>query len=194
MFILYAIVGGIIAGYLLGGRLDRLAGLRIRFWPVALAGLVVQLVLFTDAGSTIAGDLAPAVYLGSTVAVLGVVLANLRVPGLVLVAAGALFNVIAIVANGGRMPADPAALASLGETVGPGFSNSVVDADPVLRPLTDIFAMPAWMPFANIFSIGDVLIGIGVAIAIATGMRAAPSRPGTSGAVPVDTARPRPPG
>ena len=26
-------------------------------------------------------------------------------------------------------------------------------------PLTDIFALPAWLPFANVFSIGDVLIG-----------------------------------
>jgi hypothetical protein len=26
--------------------------------------------------------------------------------------------------------------------------------------------MPAWLPLANIFSIGDVLIGIGTAIAI----------------------------
>jgi len=37
--------------------------------------------------------------------------------------------------------------------------------------LTDIFALPRWMPLANIFSIGDVLIGIGVAIAIAAAMR-----------------------
>jgi hypothetical protein len=36
----------------------------------------------------------------------------------------------------------------------------------VLGPLTDQFAMPAWMPMANIFSVGDVLIGVGVAIAI----------------------------
>jgi hypothetical protein len=194
MFILYAIAAGVLMGYLLGGRLDRLADLRIRFWPVALAGLVVQIVLFTDAGSTIAGDLAPAVYLGSTLAVLGVVLANLRVPGLVLVAVGALSNLIAIVANGGRMPADPAALASLGETDGPGFSNSVADADPVLRPLTDIFAMPAWMPFANVFSIGDVLIGIGIAVAIAAGMRASRQPPRSADPVLGDTARPRPPG
>jgi hypothetical protein len=42
------------------------------------------------------------------------------------------------------------------------------------------------MPFANVFSIGDVLIGIGVAVAIAATMRGAP-------AVPSRTATPRPP-
>jgi hypothetical protein len=175
MFILYAVLAGIVIGYLLGGRLDHLASLAIRGWPIALAGLLVQIVLFTDLGATIAGDAAPAVYLLSTAAVLVVVLLNLRVPGLALMATGAVSNLAAIVANGGRMPADPAALASLGEEVGDGYSNSVVIADPALWPLTDIFAMPAWMPFANVFSIGDVLIGVGIAVAIAAGMHGRPT-------------------
>ena len=75
---------------------------------------------------------------------------------------GAGCNLAAIVANGGAMPADPAALAAAGVDTA-GYTNSVVTADPALRPLTDIFAMPAWLPFANVFSIGDVLIGVGVA-------------------------------
>ena len=82
------------------------------------------------------------------------------------------------------MPADPDALASLGKDVGPGYTNSVVVSDPVVRPLTDIFAMPAWMPFANVFSIGDVLIAVGIAIAIAVGMRTPGEEPTTTGPVP----------
>ena len=34
---------------------------------------------------------------------------------------------------------------------------------PALQPLTDIFAVPAWVPLANVFSVGDVLIAVGVA-------------------------------
>ena len=34
-----------------------------------------------------------------------------------------------------------------------------------------MFALPAWLPFANVFSVGDVLIGIGVAATIALAMR-----------------------
>jgi hypothetical protein len=68
------------------------------------------------------------------------------------------------------MPADPAALASIGG-VAPGYSNSSVVADPALAPLTDLFAIPAWVPLSNVFSIGDVLIGAGVAVTIAIGMR-----------------------
>jgi hypothetical protein len=31
--------------------------------------------------------------------------------------------------------------------------------------------MPPWLPFANVFSIGDVLIALGIVIVIAVGMR-----------------------
>jgi Family of unknown function (DUF5317) len=171
VFILYGIVAGILIGYALGGRLERLGRVRLRWVPLAIAGLAVQVVLFTDAGWSLAGGLGPAIYVGSTGAVLVVVLANLRTPGLPLVALGAASNLAAIVANGGSMPADPEALASLGLTAG-GATNSVVVADPALRPLTDVFAMPGWLPLANVFSLGDVLILVGVTVAIAASMRA----------------------
>ena len=40
-----------------------------------------------------------------------------------------------------------------------------------LQLLTDVFAVPAWVPFANVFSVGDVLIAVGIAWAIAATMR-----------------------
>jgi hypothetical protein len=87
-----------------------------------------------------------------------------------LIVAGALSNLAAIVANGGAMPANAGALAALGFGVG-GHTSSIAVEHPALEPLTDMFAMPAWMPMANIFSVGDVVIGIGVAVAIAAAMR-----------------------
>jgi hypothetical protein len=79
------------------------------------------------------------------------------------------------------MPADPGAARLAGIEHGPGFSNSAIVGDPALRPLTDVFALPSPIPLANVFSVGDVLIGLGVAIAIAAGMRLArPVRGGTS--------------
>ena len=68
-----------------------------------------------------------------------------------------------------------AALAPLGFGVG-GHTNSIAVEHPALEPLTDIFAMPTWMPMANIFSVGDIAIGIGVAVAVSAGMRKTPSR------------------
>jgi hypothetical protein len=171
MFILYAIPVGVVVGYLIGGRLDQLGRLRFRWAPLALIGLAVQVALFSDPFAETVRDAGPPIYVASTAVVLFAVLRNLDIPGIAIVALGAAGNLLAIVANGGYMPTDPDALASIGAVV-PGYSNSSVVADPVLGPLTDIFVIPAWVPFANVFSIGDVLIGIGVALTIALGMRA----------------------
>jgi hypothetical protein len=171
VFVLYAVVIGIVAGYALGGRLGRLESLRIR-WPwLAFAALAVQVVLFLPRVGDALGAAAPLVYVVSSLAVLVVILANVRIPGVALIAAGAACNLAAILANGGSMPASPEALASLGWTDGAGYSNSVVRPDVALAPLTDVFALPAWLPFANVFSLGDVLIAVGLAVAIAAAMR-----------------------
>ena len=171
MFVLYALLVAIPLGLLLGGRLERLGETPVRWAPLAIAGLAIQVVLFAEPVAAVIGDAGPPVYVASTALVLAVVLANLSLPGVPLIALGAASNLLAIVANGGYMPADPAALAAAGETVGEGYSNSVVVADPALRPLTDIFATPAWLPLSNVFSIGDVLIALGLAWAVVAAMR-----------------------
>lgn len=171
MFILYAIPIGIVAGYLVGGRLERLGDVHFAWGWLAIAGLFAQVILFSGPVADSIGDLGPALYVASTAAVLVAVLRNWRIPGLALVALGAASNLAAITANGGVMPASPGAAAALEAQADPGFSNSVVMADPALRLLTDIFVLPDWVPLANVFSVGDVLIGVGVAVVIALGMR-----------------------
>jgi hypothetical protein len=175
VFILYAIPLGILVGLVRGGRLANLGDLRFEWGWLALAGLAAQVVLFSPPVGAVVGAAAPILYVASTVLVLAVVLRNRRLPGLKLVAIGAISNLVAIVANGGYMPADPGALALAGMDPGTAYSNSIVTNRPVLAPLTDIFAMPDWMPFANVFSIGDVLIGAGIVVAIAAGMARHPA-------------------
>lgn len=171
MLILWAIPVGIVVGLLLGGRLEGLLQLHFRWAALAVGGLLVQVVLFTPFGDRVAGGLGPAIYVASTAAVFLAVVRNLSMPGMVIVAVGALSNLVAITSNGGAMPADPGALALAGFG-GPGeHTNSVVLAEPAFRPLTDLYALPAWLPMANVFSVGDVLIGAGVAIVIVVAMR-----------------------
>jgi hypothetical protein len=181
VFVAYAIAGGLLLGRLAGGRLEGLAELRIRFAWLGIAGFVIQLLLFNGPLGEVAGGAVPAIYVGSTVLVLGVVVANARVPGVALMAVGAASNLAAIVANGGYMPSDPAAEAAAGLGEIGAVSNSIVIADPALRPLTDIFAIPAGLPFANVFSVGDVLIGIGAVWAIVAAMRRAAPAEATAG-------------
>jgi hypothetical protein len=173
VFILYGVVIGLAAGWLTRGRLDGLADVRFRLAPLALLALAVQVVLFSPLGGGLSDDQARVVYVVSTALVGLIVLANLRLTGVPLIALGAALNLAAILANGGAMPASPAALASLGIGVGE-HTNSVILEQPALAPLTDLFALPAWLPLSNVFSIGDVLIGAGVAIVIAAAMRRRP--------------------
>lgn len=172
---LYGVLAGLLLGLLLGGHPGRLAGLQLRWVRLAALGFIVQLVLFSPPLSRM-GDLGPPIYVLSTALVLVFVLRNVRLPGFAIVALGAACNLVAIVANGGYMPVDPSALRALGGTVPSGYSNSRELATPALAPLTDLFALPRAVPLANVFSVGDVLISVGIAAAMVWAMR----RPATS--------------
>lgn len=189
MFILYAIPVGLLLGLVRGGRLGSLADLRFEWGWLVMAGLVAQVALFSEPVGRVVGGATPILYVVSTALVLAAVLRNWRLPGLRLVALGAISNLVAIIANGGYMPADPGALALAGMDASIQYSNSIVTNQPVLAPLTDIFAMPDWMPFANVFSIGDLLIGAGIVVAIAAGMA---RRPGDESADAAPTKGPTP--
>jgi hypothetical protein len=162
-------------GLLVGGRIEALSRLRLRWAWLAVAGLLVQLVLFTPTGDAMSGGYGPAIYVASTALVFLAVLRNIRLPGMPIVALGAISNLVAITSNGGFMPADASALAAAGLDGAGEHTNSVVLETPAFRPLTDIFAIPEGLPFANVFSIGDVLLGVGIVIVIAAAMRRPPS-------------------
>ena len=175
MFILYALVLALVVGLANGGRLMALADLRLRWAPLILVGFLSQIVLFSDAVAARVGDAGPVLYVVSTLCVGVAVVRNLDLPGLPLIVLGAVSNMAAILANGGYMPATADALASLGKTAPTIYSNSAVVAAPALAPLIDRFALPRWLPFANVFSIGDVLLAIGIFVLIVTAMRRSPS-------------------
>jgi hypothetical protein len=171
MFILYALVVGLGAGLLTGGRLMALGDLRLRWGSLIVGGFLVQVILFTDTVASRIGAAGPPLYVGSTLLVAVAVLRNLRVPGIPLVVIGAASNMAAILANGGYMPAAAGALASIGKSPPVLYSNSAVVPAPALEWLTDRFALPIWVPFTNVFSVGDVVLGVGVAILVASAMR-----------------------
>ena len=151
---------------LLGGRLVSLAELRLRWTPVLLGALTVQLAVLW-----LAPDWPDAVLAVGHVASYGLaaafLAANRHVPWLWLVGLGGLSNLAAIAANGGRMPASPAALEAAGVPPPEGFSNSAAATDAELAFLGDVFATPAgWGPFSNVFSVGDVCLVVGAALAL----------------------------
>ena len=88
--------------------------------------------------------------------------ANRRIGGIRLTVLGGVLNLIAIVANGGVMPASAAALEFAGKPLTTGeFENSTTQADANLAFLGDVFALPEGLPFANVFSVGDIILLVG---------------------------------
>ncbi len=191
MFILYAIPMGLIVGALLGGGLGGLATIQFRWAGLALVGFGAQVLLFSDPVTARVGDLGPALYVASTALVFVAVLRNLRIRGMPFVAAGAASNLAAIVANGGYMPTSPGAAAAFGRSAPEVYSNSAIVESAALAPLTDVIPLPHWLPFANIVSVGDVLIAVGIVVVIAAAMRAGRRR---ADAEPAQPASPVPTG
>src|SRR5688572_8026073 len=79
-----------------------------------------------------------------------------------------LMNAVAIAANGGRMPVSPDAWEAAGLGDSSGLTNVRLGAER-LGFLGDVFALPSAFPLANVFSVGDLLIGFG-AIALIVGV------------------------
>ena len=62
MFILYAVVVGLVVGLAVGGRLAALGDVRIRWAPLILVGFLAQVVLFSDAVAERVGEAGPVLY------------------------------------------------------------------------------------------------------------------------------------
>lgn len=161
MLVLAACVVAALSSVLLGGRLSRLFQVRLRAGWLPLAALLLQIVVLQVVQSG-PRPLLAAVHLVTYAMAAAFIWLNRAVPGLLLVAAGAASNGITIALNGGTLPAREAALAAAHINKDPGvYLNSGAVAHPVLGFLGDMFAWPFPLPFANVFSIGDVLIVLG---------------------------------
>jgi hypothetical protein len=169
--ILLTVVAAIVVGFLAGGSLAEFPTIKTRWWWLALAGVAMQFV-------TGGGTLEITLLLGSFVALLVYVIANLRAPGFPLVLIGLLLNLSVIAANQG-MPVTLHALEASGqsETAGELATNGdgqkhylVVEGDGTrLLPLGDVIALGD--PVRQAVSIGDIFVHLGIAWFIVVAMR-----------------------
>jgi hypothetical protein len=146
---------------LTGGDLRRMGALPIRHaWLVWLAIATQTVLVYLPA--SVPSQLAETIHLATYALAASFAIANIRLPGVPLIAAGGGLNLAAILANGGVMPASAGALRTAGMATDAGFSNSAFVEDAKLAWLGDVFAIPARWPLANVFSIGDILVVVGV--------------------------------
>ena len=167
MFMLFSILPAFLVAWALGGRFEGFLKQRFRSVWLIWVALGVQIILFTPLGNGIpAGSLRLAHSL-TYLPIIAFLVLN-RSAGLALIAVGVASNFVAIVANGGLMPVDPQAQQAV---FGVGFDyghpvNTDATADHLLL-LGDVMALPSWFPFANAFSIGDLLLAVGLVWAVA---------------------------
>lgn len=178
MPLLWAVVLGLVLGYLRGGRIGNLGKLRVRgLWLLILA-LLIQLLIF-PLGSR--GPLfpwaTPHLHLLSCAFLFGVILWNWRYPELLVMGLGLLLNLVVIVTNGGYMPAAAEALgrAGLSEVAqalekGPVGNVVLMGERTRLNFLGDWLFLPKWVPLASAFSPGDVILGLGAFLFLARRM------------------------
>jgi hypothetical protein len=161
-----------IVALLRGGSLRNFSSLRLRWIPLAIGSFLLQLLIFTPFRETPLVTISTTqIYMLSMALLTLWVAANWRIPGMALMAAGLLANFVAIAANGGYMPVSPAHARIAGTidryaTEGQAIANNslATEDDVRLWLLTDILPLPQGFPFANVYSIGDVLLTIGAAI------------------------------
>jgi hypothetical protein len=148
------------------GHLSRLGQVRFRHTWAIFGALGTQIVIVSvvPGGDALVHRL---LHIGSYALAAVFVYANRRIVGIPIVALGGALNTVAIVANNGVMPASRSALRAAGlATTTDGFMNSAAVEHPRLLLFGDIFAIPKGWPLHSVYSIGDMCIAVGVAVAI----------------------------
>lgn len=149
---------------LTGGRVERLLALRlVGTWMVALA-LVVQVLITTIYVDDLSEQVGAVLHVATYLLAFAFFWRNRAVPGLWVIGLGGAMNFAAITANGGTMPARPVAIELAGLSPHAEFTNSGVVEDAALWFLGDVFALPAGVPFANVFSLGDLVLLLGLGL------------------------------
>ncbi|MDD5453808.1 MAG: DUF5317 domain-containing protein [Candidatus Bipolaricaulis sp.] len=190
MPLLWAVGIGIVAGLIRRGNLVNLGQLRLRAPWLILIALVIQVLIF-PVGSR--GPLIPVgtayLHLVSYASLAAFIGLNRRYPEFLIMGVGLVLNLIVIAANGGYMPASAMALdrAGLSDVAaalreGGQSGNTILMGEGTrLNFLGDFLYLPARVPLASAFSIGDVVLGLGLAVLLARRMvsRARPNHQGT---------------
>jgi hypothetical protein len=169
VFFLLGLVAVVAASVpLLGGDLRRVSRLQLRLAWLLAAGAVAQLAVLGPLAARLPHGAAAALHVASYLPAAVVVVANRRMAGMALIGVGGLANLVAITANRGVMPASAWATRAAGRTIEAAgtFRNSTPLAHARLAWLGDVLVWPAPLPGATAFSFGDVLLVVGLAIAL----------------------------
>lgn len=150
-----------------GGKMSRLGELVLReFWLVPLALLIQSGVYWTAVRGIGFGPswASPVLDTGSYFLLLIFTFRNRSLPGMRWISVGILLNTLVIGLNGGVMPVDPSYLPEASRIAlleGQG-THGLISPSTHLSFLADRFYLDMWGLRKQVFSVGDVLIDIGI--------------------------------
>ena len=175
------IVLGLVLGLVLGGRIERLAEIRLRFLPLLFLAVVLRFgtEILISAGIGPADTLRLPLFALAYGLLVYTLWHNRGYPGLALAFVGVSSNAIVIVWNLGYMPVWMPALQASGLPTHLESPLHILLAGGTasdffrhLGPLADVIPIPFW-PIQNVASVGDLFLSAGLAIFLfATLMRA----------------------
>jgi hypothetical protein len=164
VLIALTVVAGIAIGIVFGGSLRNFPTIRVRWWALAFAGILLQ--FFNPAGA-----LGHAILLISFALLLVFAGLNVGAPGFLLIVVGLALNTLVIAANGG-MPVAREAIERSGQEsaladlrADGGAKHHLADDGSVLLTLGDAIGISR--PIGQAVSVGDLILDVGIAWYIA---------------------------
>ncbi len=178
MILALAVVVGLAASLVhhRGRAFRRIAAIPLRStWLVLLAFALQWPLLGAPAGPVQRIGVQQALFLLSHVLLLGFVWRNRRLRGIQILGLGVVCNLLVIAANGGLMPITPETLVQInpGSTLAQwpigahyGHSKDIILPREEVRlwVLSDVLVIPPPFPRPTAFSLGDLLIAIGIIV------------------------------
>jgi hypothetical protein len=160
-----------------GGSLRNLALLPMRGTGLLLASFAIQLLIYAPGvrDSALVLHLGGAIYIGALVLVLIGAFRNWHLGLAVRVATlGLVLNTVVIVLNGGHMPVDAAAMAAVqGQPKVQAIAGQqqydntgIATSSTKLTIFSDLLPVPLPDGYGNVYSVGDVLLTVGIAGAV----------------------------
>ena len=189
LLILAVVVIGVFVGVALGGDIRTLSEVKLRWWPLAIVGLALQLIPVLSLKGQLDHWLAVGLLIMSYVVLLAFVAVNIRLAGFPLIAAGFTMNLLVIAVNGGMPVTEQALRQGHGSHASAelvrlqkegGAKHHLARDDDVLLPLADV--VPIGSPVHQVLSAGDIVFMTGAlwVIAAATKGAAGRHRPGAT--------------
>ncbi len=174
MLLLFLIIAAFLLAMLKYRNIKNIENKNIKFYLLILLGFVIQIAIFNEKfAQSELNYLTPVLYILSLIVLLIFLLTNFKeYNGIKVTTAGFILNIIVILANKGYMPQSIKQLALSGQMekiklltkYGHFYNATVMTNKTRLNLLGDRILLSLFGKFRTVYSIGDIIIMVGIAI------------------------------